>query len=450
MGRIFLRGRRRPRFRSTDAGARRGDPRPLVLILVENLPLPGDRRVWLECTSLRDAGFRVAAITPKGAGDPGYELHRGVHLYKYRAPAATRGVLSFVWEFAYCWLATLRLVVKVVREQGRPGVLQACNPPDTFWLIALLLRPLGTRFVFDQHDLCPEVFESKYGRRGAGYRALLALERATYRCADHVVSTNESYKQVAMARGGVPESRLTVVRTGPDTSVLRRTHARPALRHGRSHLVHFHGVMGRQDGVDVVIETARLFRERGREDTFFNVLGSGDEYAALRRLVTEYGLDDMIWMPGRVSDEDLFASMSSADVGLSADPPSPLNDVSTMNKTMEYMAFGLPVLAFSLAETRVSAGMAAAYVADATPRAYADALAELLDDPERRARMGTIGVRRARERLDWRIQRPAYLSVFERLLGTSSAPSTTVGRRSPETRAPEPHLLHSRVRRRVG
>jgi hypothetical protein len=195
---------------------------PLVLIVVQNLPLPGDRRVWLECQALRDAGYRVAAITPKGKGDPRYELHEGVHLYKYSPPTATSGFVSYVWEFVYCWLATLRLVVSVVRRHGRPDVLQACNPPDTFWLLALLLRPFGTRFVFDQHDLCPEVYESRFGRRGAPHRALLALERATYRTAHHVIATNESYKSVAMTRGRLPESRVTVVRTGPDTSVLRR------------------------------------------------------------------------------------------------------------------------------------------------------------------------------------------------------------------------------------
>jgi glycosyltransferase involved in cell wall biosynthesis len=389
---------------------------PLVLVLVENLPLPGDRRVWLECSSLRDAGYRVAAITPKGAGDPSYELYEGVHLYKYNPPKLTSGYLSYAWEFIYCWLMTLRLVGTVLRRHGRPKVVQACNPPDTFWLIALLLRPLGTKFVFDQHDLCPETFESKFNRRGLAHRGLLALERATYRTAQHVISTNESYKAVAMSRGGVPDDQVTVVRTGPDTSTLYRRKADPALLRGRDHLVHFHGVMGRQDGVEVVLETVREFLAIGRTDTFFNIMGSGDDYPRLRGLAAEWGLDDFVYMPGRVSDQELFASMSSGVVGLSPDAPGPLNDVSTMNKTMEYMAFGLPVLAFDLKETRVSAGDSAEYVRPATSYAYAMALAKLIDDPARRSQMAEIGVRRARDVLDWRIQRPAYLSVFERLI----------------------------------
>ena len=395
---------------------------PFVLILVENLPLPGDRRVWLECVALRDSGYRVAAITPKGPGDPSYAEHESVHLYKYAPPKVTSGFVSFIWEFIYCWLMTARLVFTVIRKHGRPDVVQACNPPDTFWLLALFLRPFGTRFVFDQHDLCPELYESKFEKRGLPYRVLLALEGATYRTAHEVISTNESYKAVAMGRGKVPESQVTVVRTGPDTSVLYRRAADPAQLRGHKYLVHFHGVMGPQDGVDIVLDTARAFLAMGRTDTFFNVMGKGDEYSRLRAQVTEYGLEDFVYMPGRVSDEELFASMSAAVVGLSPDPPNPLNDVSTMNKTMEYMAFGLPVLAFDLRETRVSAGSSAEYVTTPTAEAYAQALAGLIDDPGRREEMGHEGARRAREQLDWRIQRPAYLSVYERLVGSRPTP----------------------------
>ena len=352
-------------------------------------------------------------------------------MYKYSPPRATSGFLSFAWEFIYCWLATFRLVVSVVRRHGRPDVLQACNPPDTFWLLGLLLRPFGTRFVFDQHDLCPEVYESRFGRRGVLYRGLLAFERATYRSAHHVIATNESYKSVALTRGRLPDSRVTVVRTGPDTSVLHRREPEPALLHGRDYLVHFHGVMGPQDGVDIVLATIREFVLLGRTDTFFNVMGAGDEYARLRKLVTEYDLEDFVYMPGRVSDDDLFASMSSAVVGLCPDPPNPLNDVSTMNKTMEYMAFGLPVLAFDLKETRVSAGESAEYVRPATAQAYAAALAKLIDDPARRATMARYGEQRARTDLDWRTQRPAYLSVYQALVAPEMGPASTEPAGSP-------------------
>jgi glycosyltransferase involved in cell wall biosynthesis len=232
-----------------------------------------------------------------------------------------------------------------------------------------------------------------------------------------VISTNESYKAVAMARGQVPEDRVTVVRTGPDTSLLRKREPRTELLRGHAHLVHFHGVMGPQDGVDIVLDTIREFLLLGRTDTFFNVLGSGDEYQRLCKVANEYEIQEFVFMPGRVSDDDLFDSMSTAVVGLSPDPPGPLNDVSTMNKTMEYMAFGLPVLSFDLKEARVSAGRSAEYVEPPTASAYAAALAKLIDDPARRAEMAQYGVQRARDELDWRMQSPAYLSVYRDLIG---------------------------------
>ncbi|QJU54571.1 glycosyltransferase family 4 protein [Herbiconiux sp. KACC 21604] len=389
---------------------------PLVLILVQNLPLPGDRRVWLECKSLRDNGYRVAAITPAAPGDPAYELHEGVHLYKYRPPKETSSIASFLWEFVYCWIRTFFLTMKVTRQRGVPAVIQSCNPPDTFWLIGLIMRIRGSIFVFDQHDLNPEVYESRFNKRGGFYTGLKLLERATYKTAKETIVTNESYAEVARTRGKVPAERVTVVRTGPDTTVLKPGEADLAARRGRSHLVHFHGVMGPQDGVDIVIRMIDyIVHEKRRDDISFSVLGKGDEYTNLRALVTELGLDDYVYMPGRVSDEELFRYLSSADIGLSADPPNPLNDVSTMNKTMEYMAFGLPVIAFDLKETRFSAGEAAIYVTPATPVAYGNALLALLDEPEQMAQMSRAGRERAENVLDWRFQSVSYLSVFDRL-----------------------------------
>lgn len=390
---------------------------PLVLVVVQNLPLPGDRRVWLECRALRDAGYRVAAITPKGPGDQAYEEFEGIHLHKYRPAFATSGVLSFVWEFAYSWLMTAWLTAKVVRRHGRPAVMQACNPPDTYWLLGRVLRLLfRTRFVFDQHDLCPEVYESRFGARGPLHRALLLLERVTYATADHVIVTNESYRAVALGRGHQVAEEVTVVRTGPDTSLMAPRPRDDSYLRGRAHLVHFHGVMGPQDGVDLVLRTAaHVVHELGRDDITFGVCGKGDELARMRELCEELGLGDVVELPGRVDDDELFARMSTAVVGLSADPPGPLNDVSTMNKTMEYMALGLPVLAFDLPETRVSAGEAARYVSPATPEAYGRALVDLIGDAEARERMGEAGRCRAVNVLDWSHQRQAYVGVFDRL-----------------------------------
>ena len=392
---------------------------PKVLIVVQNLPLPGDRRVWLECQALVAAGVQVSAITPAGPGDPAYQLLEGVHLYKYPPPSASSGALSFVREFAYCWLQTLRLAVRVKRERGF-RVLQACNPPDTFWALALLLRPLGVRFVFDQHDLCPEVYDSRFGASGsrALRRVLLWLERRTYRTAHQVIVTNDSYREVALARGDVPEHRVTVVRTGPDGRAMRAGAPAPARRQGKAHLAAYLGVMGPQDGVDVLVRAIDHFvHVLGRKDTHFALMGSGDAWQEVRDLVTALDLDEHVSMPGRVSDEELYETLSTADVGLSPDPPGPLNDVSTMNKTMEYMAFGLPVVCFDLKETRISAGDAGVYVAGGSVPDYARAVADLLDDPEQRRERGAVGRRRVEDVLDWEHQSPAYVGVLQQALG---------------------------------
>jgi glycosyltransferase involved in cell wall biosynthesis len=398
---------------------RRRDPAkpPRVLVIVQNLPLPGDRRVWLECQALTRAGYEVAAISPAGPGDPREMTLDGVRLYHYPPAPATGSVGSFVYEFAYSWLQTLRLALRDYRH-NKFDVIQACNPPDTYFALALLFRPFGVRFVFDQHDLCPEVYESRFDRpRPALRRGLMLLEWATYRTAAHVISTNESYRANALGRGRRQPRQVTVVRTGPDEARMRRGPVRPELRNGRRHLVVYVGVMGPQDGVDVVVDAVdHIVNDLGRTDVQFAILGAGDCWSELRSRITCLRLDDVVTMPGRVSDQLLFDYLSSADVGLSPDRPSPLNDVSTMNKTMEYMAFELPVLAFDLKETRVSAGAAAEYVVgDSTE--YAMALLKLLDDSDRRRHMGDLGRQRVEQVLAWRHQEEAYVGVFDGLMG---------------------------------
>jgi glycosyltransferase involved in cell wall biosynthesis len=388
-----------------------------VLIIVQNLPVPFDRRVWLECQALIGAGYDVAVICPKGGGDPGYQQVDGVHLYKYRPPPTGSGFAGFVIEFAYSFVATLVLSLRVFRRHGF-DVIQACNPPDIFWLVALLYRPFGVRFVYDQHDLCPELYRSRFTRGSRlVHRLLLSLERATYWTADHVIVTNGSYRSTALSRGRVPEPRLTVVRTGPDPDALKRGPAHPEHRRGHAHLVAYLGVMGPQDGVDVVVRAAaHLEHVMHRGDIAFTLIGSGDCYDELRRLAVELGVDDTtVHFTGRIPDALVAEILSTADLGLSPDPKSPLNDVSTMNKTMEYMAFGLPVVAFDLTETRVSAADAAVYVTPNDVISFARSIARLLDEPGTRAEMGRCGRERVEQVLAWPIQRPAYVDVYDRL-----------------------------------
>ena len=398
--------------------ARPGAGAARVLIIVQNLPVPFDRRVWLECRTLTRAGHDVTVVCPRGSGTGRFQVVDGVTIHAYRPYAPGGGAAGYVAEYVWSFLATAWLVLRA-RRAGRFDVVQACNPPDIFWPLARWLRMRdGTRFVFDHHDLCPELYESRFpdGPRLA-HRGLLALERRTFRTADRVVSTNESYAAVAVSRGGKDPEHVRVVRTGPDLERLHPVEPDERLRRGRRHLVAYLGVMGPQDGVDVVIAAADLVVNRwGRDDVAFAVMGGGDCHQELVAERDRLGLQDAVDMPGRVSDEHVLEVLSTADVGLSPDPSNALNDVSTMNKTMEYMALGLPVLAFDLPETRVSAGDAARFVArEAGAEEYARALLALLDDPARREEMARAGRRRVEDDLAWVHQERGYLAVVEEL-----------------------------------
>jgi glycosyltransferase involved in cell wall biosynthesis len=388
-----------------------------VLIIVQNLPLPFDRRVWLECQALASAGYQVAAVCPKASGDPSYQIIDGVELYKYRPYAPGGSKLSFITEYAYSFLATAWLTLRA-RRRGRFAVIQACNPPDIFWPIALAFRACeGTKFIFDHHDLCPELFESRFpdGPR-LPYRGLRALERRTHRSADHVISTNASYRDIAINRSGKPAADVTIVRTGPDPEGLRRGPADPSQRRGHRYLAAYIGVMGPQDGVDIVVRAADIVvRELGRDDVAFTLIGSGDCFAELVALRDELGLAGHVEFTGRVPDEQVTRILSTADVGLSPDPKNPLNDLSTMNKSMEYMAFELPVVAFDLRETRVSVADAGVYVRPNDVREYAQAIVELMDDETKRAELGKLGRVRVEQELAWNHQQRAYLAVYQRV-----------------------------------
>jgi glycosyltransferase involved in cell wall biosynthesis len=391
--------------------------RQRVLIVVQNLPVPLDRRVWLECRALVAAGYGVSVICPKGPGDTAFEELEGVRIHKYPPPPPAVGLLSYIFEFLYCWLRTAALAVREYRRVGF-AVIQACNPPDTYFALAALFRPFGVKFVFDHHDLCPEIYTAKYGQAGGGvYRVLCRLERLTFKLADHVISTNGSYRQIAIRRGGRDPESVTIVRSGPDLRRLTRGPAVPQLKEGATYLCTYLGVMGRQDGVDLLLDAVRVVvHEMGRRDCHFALLGFGDCLDDLRRQVARDGLEEWVTFTGRAGDDTVCRYLSTADIGLSPDPKSDFNDLSTMNKTVEYMAFSLPVVAFDLKETRVSAGEAAAYIADGDVTGFAKAIVELLDDPERRAEMGRVGRDRVLQELAWEHQAPRYVAVYDRLL----------------------------------
>ena len=396
-------------------------PAKRVLIIVQNLPVPLDRRVWLECNALAAQGYTVSVICPKGPGDRSYELLDGIAIYKYRPSPEARGVFGFALEFTWCWILTALLSLRVRRERGF-DVIQACNPPDTYWLLAWLWRARGVRFIFDQHDLNPELFLSRFGKPSSPaarveYRGLLWLERMTYRIADRVISTNGSYKAVAERRGHRDPATVTVVRSGPDTRVMRPVYPDPAIRGDADALLCYLGIMGPQDGVETMLDLMHeLVHKRGRSGLHAVLLGFGDCLEDLKARCTELDLDHNVRFTGRVGPAEIAQYLSAADIGIGPDQKTPLNDISTMNKTMEYMAYALPSVSVDLVETRVSAGDTGILVSSGDISAFADAVEALLDDPARRVRLGLAARRRVSEHLDWRPQARAYVGVFDSLL----------------------------------
>ena len=383
-----------------------------ALILVENLSVPFDRRVWQECTTLRDAGWTVDVICPRGTKrDTEAEIEiDGVRIHRYPLRAATGGPAGYLREYGAALWHTARLA----RRVGPVHVVHACNPPDLLFLPALWLKRRGARFVFDQHDLIPELYLSRFGRgKDLLYRGVCALERMTYRAADIVLATNESYKAVAVHRGKRRPEDVFVVRSAPATDRFQPVPPEPELKRGKPHLLCYLGVMGPQDGVDYALRAlAKLRDELGRTDWHAVFVGSGDAFEAMVELSRSLGLSDQVQFTGRVPDADLVRYLSTADVCLSPDPRNPLNDVSTMNKVLEYMAMGRPIVSFDLREARVSAGDAALYAPANDEAAFARLVAQLMDDPEARSRMGKIGEERINGQLSWRNSQASLLAAY--------------------------------------
>jgi glycosyltransferase involved in cell wall biosynthesis len=386
-----------------------------VLIVVQNLPVPFDRRVWLEATTLARSGFTVSVICPKGTGfRASREVLEGIHIYRYSIPFEAKGALGFAAEFVWCFVRTLFLSVRVSARGPGFDILHACNPPDTYWLLAVLWRPFGKTFVFDHHDLAPEMYRAKFGDRAKPWTewALLRLERATFRWSDRVITTNESHRKIALERGRVPEERVFVVRSGPDPGRFDRYPPDASLKKGRSFLLVYLGEMCEQDGVDYLVRAIRILRDEMRADFHCCFVGGGPHQPSLRAYAETLGVGDLCTFTGRVSDQKLCRILSSADLAIDPVPRTEWSDKSTMNKIVEYMYFGLPIVCFDLAESRESAGPAAVYARPNEERDLALTVHRLLDDPCRRAEMSRLAEKRLHERLSWEHSVPRLREAY--------------------------------------
>ena len=393
-----------------------------VLIIVENLPCPFDRRVWQEALALRSHGHAVSIICPKGRGfDEGYEVLEGVHIYRHPLPVEANSALGYGLEYALSLLMEFALAIRIAFTRGF-DIIHACNPPDTIFLIGRFFRVFGKRFIFDHHDINPELYEAKFGRRDVWYRLLCRLERWTFATADVSIATNESYRRIAIERGHMDPAKVFVVRSGADLTRVRALPPRPELRRGKTHLVGYVGVIGKQEGLDLLLESVAYMRQRlHRNDVHFVIVGDGTELAAVRQLARELAVEDCVEFTGRIPDAALWEIMSTADVCVNPDRANEMNDKSTMNKILEYMALGKPIVQFDLTEGRFSAGEASLYARPNDVADFAVKLCELLDDPERRATMGAIGRQRVEGGLAWHHQVPQLLRAYETAMKSGRA-----------------------------
>jgi glycosyltransferase involved in cell wall biosynthesis len=387
-----------------------------VLILVENLPSPFDRRVWQEASALRDAGYAVSIICPTGRGcEKRYEVIDGIHIWRYSLTTNGHGPVGYALEYAFALCKSFFLSLRVFATRGF-DVVHACNPPDLFFLIGGFYKLFGKKFVFDHHDANPELYEAKFGRRDLLWKLMRWLERITFRLADVSIATNESYRRIAIQRGGMPSERVFVVRSGPSLERMKQRPPVPALKRGKCYLVGYVGVMGKQEGIDLLLRAAKiLVFEYRRKDVHFGLVGGGTSLAEMQGLARELGIADYVTFTGRVPDEEMLAMLNTADVCVNPDGANAMNEISTMNKVMEYMALGKPIVQFDLAEGRFSAQQASLYARRNDPRDLAAKIAQLLDDPQKRRLMGAFGRKRVQEKLEWRYEAPKLLAAYEAL-----------------------------------
>jgi glycosyltransferase involved in cell wall biosynthesis len=390
-----------------------------VLILVQNLPVPFDRRVWQEALALTDAGYEVHIVCPRTDDYPRRrEFLNGIRIYRYSPGPEARRSAAYLVEYTIAIVGQLRLALGI-RLRHRIDIVHICNPPDLLFLVALPLVAAGGRLIYDHHDATPELMIAKgLPAGGLMVRLVTLFERLTYRCAQVSIETNDSFRDIALQRGKMSPEDVFVVRSAP--SIERFANVKPddTWRRGRKHLVGYIGIMGRQDGLDYLIDAAKLIvQDWGRDDIQFILVGAGPELSSLRERVSSLGLDEHIEFTGLISSsQELGAMIVTADVCVSPDEANQMNDISTMNKIMEYMALGKPVVQFDLHEGRISAGEASLYAKRNDVSSLAEGIIQLIDDPELCARMGKIGQQRFAASLSWEKQVPNLLAAYQRVL----------------------------------
>lgn len=385
-----------------------------VLIIVENLPVPFDRRVWKEACALHDAGYQVTVLCPRARDYMDkHVLLNDVNIYRYPMSSEGNGLISYLWEYAWALFWQFIYAWWIYITIGF-DIIQGCNPPDNIFLVALPFKLFGVKYVFDHHDASPELYQAKYKRTGLVHFLLMTLERLTYYFSDAVIVTNESYKELAVKRGRVDSRAVFIVRNGPDLATFKPVPPNPALKYGKRHLVGYVGTMSHQEGLDILLDVVQQIKTRRRRDVHFTCVGGGPALAVLRQVAKDRDLEDMINFTGRVPDRELLAVLSTADVCVNPDKPCKMNDISTMIKIMEYMALGKPIVQFDLREGRVTAQRASLYTNVENPVTdFASNILWLLDHPEQRQQMSDFATKRVEQELAWKYSVDTLLLAYK-------------------------------------
>jgi glycosyltransferase involved in cell wall biosynthesis len=394
------------------------DRPPRCVIIVENLPVPFDRRVWQEANALKSAGWEVSVICPMNDQHPQrFEEINGIAIYRHPLPVEARGKMGFILEYASALFHETRLLLKIAFTRGF-DVIQGCNPPDLIFLVAAPYKLFGKKYVFDHHDLCPELYAAKYDRHGFFHRLLLLAERLTFKCADRVISANDTYRDIAITRGGKDPEDVTTVYSVPDRAKLRRVEPNEALRAGADVVLGYVGIIADQDGVDHLVRMMHhLVQDHGRRGVRAVVVGDGPALASVKELAASLGVAERVTFTGYLRGTDLLAALSAFDIGIIPDPVNEYNDKISMNKVFEYSALGIPSISYDLSETRRLLGAAGTFAKDATPKALAEAALPLIDDEAHRHELGARAGKLAEEKFNWESEAGKYVGAYAALIG---------------------------------
>jgi len=393
------------------------DRPPRCVIVVENLPVPFDRRVWQEANALKAAGWEVSVICPLNEQHPErFEEINGIAIYRHPLPVEARGKMGFILEYASALFHETRLLLKIAFTRGF-DVIQGCNPPDLIFLVAAPYKLFGKKYVFDHHDLCPELYAAKYGRRGFFHRLLLLAEKSTFRLADRVISANDTYRDIAIERGGRAPEDVTAVYSVPDRQKLRRVEPNSELRAGAAVVLGYLGIIADQDGVDHLIRMmAHIVHDSGRRDVRAVIVGDGPALASVKALSRSLGVAEQVTFTGYLRGQEMLAAISTFDIGIIPDPVNEYNDKISMNKVFEYSTLGIPSVSYDLSETRRLLRATGTFAKDTTPHGLAEAALSLIDDEAHRRDAGARAGKLAEEKFNWDSEARKYVEVYEALV----------------------------------